>query len=265
MTPIRALLCSVVTAVGGTAAAQSPLQPPVKVAPASGDRVVDLTVAPPAGETRLVAGEAEAPSRAVDGVWIAGTSRIPTPLPIGYPPPTAPGRIELKSYPLVRKAEATAEFGPEFGRNLAFFKLFNHIQRNSIAMTSPVEMRLDPAADDAATLAGWSMAFLYREPTMGALGADGSVEVVDDAPLTVLSIGIRGDYSAERAWSEAETLRAQLAKLPGWRAVGSPRALFYNGPEARDDDRWAEVQLVIEREPAPVEPKSPAKKRRRVI
>ncbi len=225
----------------------------------------DLTVAPPAGGVRVVDGDAAPASREVDGVWLAGSSRIPTALPIGYPPPTAPGRIELKSYPLVRKAEATAEFGPEFGRNLAFFKLFNHIQRNEIAMTAPVEMRLDPAAADAATLEGWSMAFLYREPTMGALGADGSVQVVDDAPLTVLSIGLRGDYTAARAWSEAETLRAELAKLPGWRAVGSPRALFYNGPEARDADRWAEVQLVIERVPAPVESNRAAKKRRRVI
>jgi hypothetical protein len=84
----------------------------------------------------------------VDGTWHAGPCRVSAPLPADYPAPTAPGAIELKAYPVVRKAQATALLGPEIGRNLAFWKLFRHIQSHAIAMTAPVEMRLDPKAGD---------------------------------------------------------------------------------------------------------------------
>ncbi|MSR48395.1 MAG: hypothetical protein EXS13_15260, partial [Planctomycetes bacterium] len=161
---------------------------------------------PAAGESIELGGVALDKREQVDGEWRAGTCRITTPLPVGYPAPTVPGAIELKSYPAVRKAEATAALGPEIGRNLAFWKLFKHIQNREIAMTAPVEMRLDTAKDDSTTLDGWKMAFLYRETTMGNLGEDGEVAVVDDEPITVISIGVKGDYSTDRALSEAEAL-----------------------------------------------------------
>lgn len=203
-----------------------------------------------AGDTRAVGGTPLDPRQQVDGTWRCGSCRVSAPLPAGYPPPTPPGALELKAYPLIRKAEATAMLGPEIGRNLAFWKLFHHIQSHEIAMTAPVEMKLQPKADDEQALAGWKMAFLYREPTIGKLGPDGEVSVLEDAPTTVLSIGVKGDYSTERALAEAQTLRDALAKLPGWRAAGPPRVLFYNGPDTRAADRWSEVQIPVERVPS---------------
>lgn len=218
--------------------------------------------APAPGESRTIGGKPLQERQMKDGLWVAGPCRITTPLPNGYPAPTVPGAIELKAYPAIRRAEATAGFGPELGRNLAFWKLFRHIQSHDIAMTAPVEMRFKESADESRTLEGWTMGFLYREPTMGKLGADGDVTVVDDPPLTVLSIGIQGDYSSERALAEAKTLRDELANLKGWRAIGSPRALFYNGPDTGAENRWAEIQQPVEKIPdPPAAPKKPAKKR----
>ncbi len=108
-------------------------------------------------------------------MWIAAAAlfRAARTPPAGHADPTAA--------PPRAGAVAVAESGFEIGRNLAFFKLFNRIQRRAIAMTAPIEMRLDAAADDPRTL-----------------GADGAVALVDDAPLNILSIGILGDDSAAR-------------------------------------------------------------------
>jgi hypothetical protein len=88
--------------------------------------------------------------------------------------------------------------------------------------------------------------------------------VVEEAPVTVISIGVQGDYTTARALAEAETLKAELAKLEGWRAAGSPRALFYNGPDTRTEKRWSEVQIPIERVPPP-KPATHQKPKHRVI
>ncbi len=49
-------------------------------------------------------GPASEPTQ-VGEFWKCGRCEIEAPLPIGYPAPTPPGAIELKSYPSVRRAE----------------------------------------------------------------------------------------------------------------------------------------------------------------
>lgn len=175
---------------------------------------------------------------------------IDTPLPVGYPPPTPPGAIELKKYPPIRRAEKSGSMAPDIGMNFAFFPLFNHIKNRDIEMTSPVEMDYLGTSDWDRRGVGrapdqWIMSFLYREPSNGPTGEDRSVRVVDTDAVTVVSLGLRGRYSWEKARDGIATLQRWLAEHPQWRQAGDARSLYYNGPDRRTRDLWAEVQIPI--------------------
>lgn len=184
--------------------------------------------------------------------WLAGKSKIDTPLPEGYPPPTPPGAIDLKKYPGVRRAEVT---GIENGDS-GFWPLFRHIERNGIAMTSPVEMDYRAAADGRGIeQRDITMSFLYRRADMNRIGTDAKdkrVQVRDTEPVTVVSLGGRGSYDTKRVAQDVETLRQWLAENPEWAVAGEPRALFYNGPTLTPGRKWLEVQIpVVNRKAAP--------------
>ena len=206
--------------------------------------------------------------------YIAGPMRIMSPLPEGYPRPTAAGALEIKAYPSVRRAELTVEASPRWGMSMAFFPLFRHIKDRDIAMTAPVEadvpaMAQDEAGDTTATRTGeMTVSFLYRTNDLGPTGqADEDVRVVDTKPVSVLALGIRGTMGNDRIEREVGTLyqwiESQGAVNVGpngeqtqgrWRADGAPRILGYNGPDVRRGDQWWEVQLPVRwesaREPA---------------
>lgn len=201
--------------------------------------------------TRRVGGDktvlAERIERGGEVEWRAGRSRITTALPVGYPDPTPPEAIDLKRYPIVRRAEVTRTDSADMGRNLAFWPLFRHIEKNGIAMTSPVEMDYAPKKDGAESPAdeSWTMSFLYRKPDMGKTGTDGKVVVADKAGHLYVSLGMRGGYTRKAVDAGVETLRAWLKDQTEWEEDGAPRSLYYNGPEARNGDKWAEVQLPV--------------------
>ncbi|MCW5764447.1 MAG: heme-binding protein [Phycisphaeraceae bacterium] len=177
--------------------------------------------------------------------WAAGPCRITTPLPEGYPAPTPPGAIELKRYPVVRRAQVGGRQNPDLATNIAFFPLFNHIKRRDIAMTSPVEVDYaDPSAADTS----WTMSFLYRTADLGPTGPDETnrrVEVIDAPPVTVLAVGIEGPYALSRIRQGLEELDRWLAENPRWRRAGEPRALYYNGPEMPNRAKWSEAQIPV--------------------
>lgn len=177
-----------------------------------------------------------------------GTAKITTPLPEGYPGPTAPGVIEVKSYPLVRRALVKGESAMNRGMNGAFWPLFRHIQSRDIEMTSPVEMDysgLTAAPGDNPD--SWAMSFLYRTPDLGPVGTDRSVVVEDLQPMQVVAIGFQGPYLLEVVKMNLARLEAWLAAQPEWERDGDPRALFYNGPEQWESRKWGEVHLPIRR------------------
>jgi hypothetical protein len=65
-------------------------------------------------------------------------------------------------------------------------------------MTAPVEFDFANAANTRKFLGStdWTMSFLYRTPALGPTGNAGKGVVVADAPeVTVLSIGVEGDFS----------------------------------------------------------------------
>ncbi len=203
----------------------------------------------PSGTSMPIGGEALGAVKKVGDVdWHCGHCRITTPLPVGYPTPTAPGAVELKSYPLVRRAKVEGKIMPDLASNFGFWKLFSHIKSREIAMTSPVEMEYSIDIESAdPKVAGWAMSFLYRSTDLGPTGVAGAVVVEDEAAQMVLSIGIQGGYGVRQVLGRVEELSSWLDRLPGWEIAGDPRALFYNGPEMPSSRRWGEVQLPLRR------------------
>jgi hypothetical protein len=102
------------------------------------EQPVLVMIAPVQGASVRVGGTREALVSGSDGNYRAGACSIDTPLPVGYPPPTPPDAIDLKTYPRVRLAEVSGSGYPDAGMNEPFWTLFNHIKRHDIAMTSPV-------------------------------------------------------------------------------------------------------------------------------
>jgi len=184
---------------------------------------------------------------------------VEAPLPDGYPAPTPPGAIEIKHYPVVRRAQVSSASHPDLGRWMGFWPLFNHIKERKIAMTAPVEFDYESLPGESED-AKWTMAFLYRHRSQGETGRDGRVRVLDAPSLVVLSIGVRGPYGTKRMKKPLEQLEDWLAKNPGWAQAGAPRALYYNSPMKPAADKWCEVQIPIK----PIQRVKPAPTRLRL-
>lgn len=208
------------------------------------------------GESRRVGGDLSSRIERTGSGFRFDQCRITTPLPEGYPAPTPPGAIDLKSYPSVRRAQVTRTGSADWGMNGAFWPLFRHIQRRDIEMTSPVEMDYAGLRDSQnGRPHSWTMSFLYRTADLGPTGPDkGSVEVVDVGPMTVVSIGFRGAYGLSRVRTNLEALEQWLADQDEWESAGEARSLYYNGPEARGRDKWGEVQIPVRRRENPSVP-----------
>ncbi len=223
-------------------------------APASAPATITTTIAwplraPTSGSAVRLSGDAPIPEEVKEG-WVCGDYEIEAPLPVGYAPPTPPRCIEIKSYPLVRRAEITSTGKTNAGANRSFWPLFQHIQKRGIAMTSPVEMDYTGMSDDKGNLSdergSWTMSFLYRTPDMGETGpAESNVQVKDLPPMTVISLGMQGNYGLKQVNAGLDKLRDALAKQDQWVVAGEPRALNYNGPQIEAGYRWSEIQIPV--------------------
>jgi hypothetical protein len=71
------------------------------------------------------------------------------------------------------------------------------------------------------------------------------VTVRDAEGLTVLAVGLRGDYGMDLVQDGMRQLEAWLAGHPGWEPAGDWRTLYYNGPKLLFWNKWAEVQLPV--------------------
>lgn len=206
------------------------------------------TAAPAPGVTVRVGGDTEAQIRSKDGEFFYKSLVIDTPLPEGYPDPTPPGSIDLKTYPAVRRAEYRGTGKSESGMDSAFWPLFNHIKSRDIAMTSPVEMDYHDVESSASPdTRDWTMSFLYRTTNQAPTGEDGTVIVRDAAPVTVLSMGVKGNYGMDKARPAMEKMEEWLAANPSWKAAGSWRSLYYNGPKLMWWNKWSEIQIPVVR------------------
>lgn len=168
-------------------------------------------------------------------------------LPAGFPPPGPVGAVIVKEYPAYRLARVAAS-EVRGGQDDMFRPLFNHIKRNDIPMTAPVEMTYDK--DAGRGTAASSMGFLYGQPTWGEIGrdaADGRVEVIDIPAMTVASVGVRGAYNARQLDEALNMLGDWIGAHAGeYRLVGPARYMAYNSPFVPNFLKYGEVQLPIE-------------------
>ena len=162
---------------------------------------------------------------------------IEAPLPAGFPAPGPVGEAVLKEYPKYRAARAE-------GR-ASFWTLFNHIKKNKIAMTAPVEMAV---SDNGDVLRQQGMAFLYASPELGRTGSDGRVDVVDLEPARVFSYGIRGPMTDAKIRAAKDAITERLAQeSTTWRRDGEWRLLGYNSPMVPAARRFWELQVPVAR------------------
>ena len=182
-------------------------------------------------------GKADDAKRAAESLTFR--PRAEAPLAVGYPNPTRVHAIEVKTLPAYRMATTSMEGENE---NRAFWNLFGHIQKEGIAMTAPVRMDYDGQSADET-----SMAFLYREPTMGTLGSDQSlpVEVVEVPEQTVVSTGLRGRDEPQRIQEAAARLRAWIESHGGYEIAGTLQVNGYNAPMTPVEERIVEVQFPV--------------------
>lgn len=167
-------------------------------------------------------------------------------LPKGFPAFASLDEIELRDYPAYRMVRAPMR---KNGSMSAFWMLFQHIKKNDIAMTTPVQFDYDEKGEHAVEQ---SMAFLYGDASIGEAGMQGKVEVVDVPAATVLSLGARGIERPALVESLRERLQSFAAAHAEEFAVAGPmRMMGYNSPSVGDDRRYFEVQLPVTR----VEPK----------
>lgn len=156
--------------------------------------------------------------------------RMEAELPEGFPKPGPVGHIVRKKYPQYRAARADG--------GAAFWTLFNHIKKNNVEMTAPVEMTLDGRGRMR------DMAFLYERPSQGKAGAQGRVAVLDLKPTEVLSIGLRG-RRGEASIAKAKKLMTAYMAAHGLEAAGDWRVLGYNSPMVPAAQQFWELQVPI--------------------
>ncbi len=152
-------------------------------------------------------------------------------LPDGFPTYTPAGSIELKVYPKHRRAIANQ-----------FFTLFGHITSNQIAMTTPVRMEFE---NNDGKLRQESMSFYYGKPTIGTVGTQGRVEVVEESSETVLSLGHQGTRTSEITRDGERRLLSWLAANPKYEVAGKLIVMGYNSPMVPVDKQFWEIQIPI--------------------
>jgi len=158
---------------------------------------------------------------------------IEAPLPVGFPQPGPVGEVVVKTYPSYRMARAK-------GGMFAFGTLFNHIKKNEIAMTAPVEMTME---ENGKGLAQTDMAFLYANTKLGKAGEQGRVDVVDVKDARVLSFGIRGPMSQSKIADAKAAIEGRLGAE--WKRAGDWRMMGYNSPMVPAKQRFWEIQLPV--------------------
>lgn len=159
-------------------------------------------------------------------------------LPEGFPTYTPAGVIELKVYSKNRRAIAKQ-----------FFTLFGHITRNQIAMTTPVRMEFDRGKNGK--LKQESMAFYYGKPTIGSVGVQGNIQVVEQAGEMVVALGHRGSRDKKVIAEGERRLRAWLAEHPEYESNGNLVVMGYNSPMVPPKSQFFEIQLPVKQSSAP--------------
>lgn len=136
-------------------------------------------------------------------------------------PPTAPGTTELKSLPAGVLLKSAGRGNYFDGADNLFGPLFRYISKHNIAMTTPVEARIDDAA----------MFFWVADSERTKVaGNEAGVEVINIPERRVASHGARGGYSRANFEKARAALLAWLATQSAVEAAGEPYGVYWNAP-----------------------------------
>lgn len=168
------------------------------------------------------------------------------PLPKGWPVPGPYNKVTLKEFPAYRAA-----YTDSFISGFAFWRLFRHIKRQGIPMTSPVEMGMQQKGDGGEKLGLKSMGFLYQDDEVGKLGNEGNkIEVRNVPKMQALSYTWQGDRN-KVTMKQAKAAIDKVSRDKGLKS-GDYRVMGYNGPGVPDAKKTWEMLLVL---PAKEQPK----------
>jgi len=150
---------------------------------------------------------------------------------------TAVDQIEVRTLPAARLLAAETQ-GGYFDHSSGLFKqLFNYISDNDIAMTVPVEGRLDRA----------QMRFYVGPDAPTTLDDTDSVRIMDVPSRQVVSIGGQGSYAESNVRQARQRLESWLANQDEWAATGEPYAVFWDGPFTLWFLKRFEVHIPLQR------------------
>lgn len=165
---------------------------------------------------------------------------IEAPLPQGWPATAPVGEVVLKRYPEYRMATTPMK---NMSESTPFWRLFQHIQSNDIAMTAPVQMERSGENGESGR-----MAFLYESEETGPLGSKRGVEVIDVQPTFAISIGARGYRNPQRVEMMTARLEFWLAdNATRFEPAGPARVMGYNSPMVSAAKRFFEVEIPLRR------------------
>ncbi len=160
------------------------------------------------------------------------------PLPKGWPKPGPYNKVTLKEFPAYRAA-----YTDSFSSGFAFWRLFRHIKRQDIPMTSPVEMGMSQKGEGG-RLGMKSMGFLYQNDKVGKLGNDGrKIEVRSVPNMRALSYTWQGDRN-KVTMKLAKAAIDKAMREKGLKS-GDYRVMGYNGPGVEDAKKTWEMLLVL--------------------
>jgi effector-binding domain-containing protein len=149
---------------------------------------------------------------------------------------TPVGKIEIKVIPesTVLVAEASGNYYG--GRNDLFRRLFSYISENNVAMTVPVEARVENAR---------MKFYVGTKDKIKALKDQGSIQVVTVPQRTVLSIGIRGAYTESSFIKAKAQLEQWLTDNKKYRQAGEAYAVFWDAPFMPWFLKRSEVHITV--------------------
>ena len=151
-------------------------------------------------------------------------------------PPSRIGAAELKMLPagVLLKASATGNYFDQSNR--LFRPLFDYISSHEIAMTTPVEAKIEGAA---------MFFWVAKSERAKIAGSTGGIEVVEISERWVASLGTRGSYTAQNFAETRDQLLAWLGQRKDVEAAGSPYAVYWNGPFTPGFLKRSEVHIPV--------------------
>lgn len=147
--------------------------------------------------------------------------------------------IEIKVLPKSVVMESSSESNSYFdeGNNL-FRPLFQYLQSNDLAMTTPVEAEIENP----------KMRFFIESSKENEIFENNAnVKIIEIPERKVLSIGIRGSYNESNFQEGRTKLLKWLQSNPEYKQAGKPYAVYWNSPFMPSFLKRAEVHIPIDK------------------